>query len=115
MYVFYSNVVFTDINECSPDPCNTMFECEDRINEYHCKLIGWKLALIIVISLLVVLMVAIFIFLFETKLIIIMIRLVRVKSLYFFYLNLPLRDEIHNLRNFYEPFMNIHDIFMTGS
>ena len=27
----------------------------------------------------------------------------------------PLRDEIHNLRNFYEPFMNIHDIFMTGS
>ena len=27
----------------------------------------------------------------------------------------PLRDEIHNLRNFYEPFMNIHDMFMTGS
>ena len=28
---------------------------------------------------------------------------------------LPLRDEIHNLRNFYETFMKIHDIFMTGS
>nr|XP_022296130.1 integrin beta-like protein C isoform X1 [Crassostrea virginica] len=57
----------TDINECSPDPCNSIFECEDRINEYHCELIGWKLALIIVISLFVFLMVAIFIFYLKRK------------------------------------------------
>lgn len=27
----------------------------------------------------------------------------------------PLRDEIHDFKNFNEPFMKFHDIFMTGS
>ena len=49
-------------------------------------------------------------------------KIFKILSMYFHYFvinspwkRVPLRDEIHNLRNFYEPFMNIHDIFMTGS
>ena len=49
-------------------------------------------------------------------------RFFLILSMYFRYFiiispwrRVPLRDEIHNLRNFYETFMKIHDIFMTGS
>ena len=48
---------FTDTNECSADPCNFLFQCEDRINAYHCKLIGWKLALIVASSLMLILLI----------------------------------------------------------
>ena len=54
----YMNIYcFTDTNECSADPCNFLFQCEDRINAYHCKLIGWKLALIVASSLILILLI----------------------------------------------------------
>ena len=53
----YDIYCFTDTNECSADPCNFLFQCEDRINAYHCKLIGWKLALIVASSLMLILLI----------------------------------------------------------
>ena len=52
---------FSDINECYPDPCNFLFQCEDLINEYHCDLIEWKVALIIGILLIIILMIIFFV------------------------------------------------------
>lgn len=42
-----SRVFILDINECETAPCIFLFDCEDRINDYQCNLIEWKLALII--------------------------------------------------------------------
>lgn len=39
--------IFVDINECDPNPCIFLFECENRINGHPCNLLEWKLALII--------------------------------------------------------------------
>lgn len=38
---------FVDINECDPNPCIFLFDCEDHIDGYQCNLIQWELALMI--------------------------------------------------------------------
>lgn len=37
----------TDINECADQPCSLLFECVDHINEFSCKLVVWKLIVIV--------------------------------------------------------------------
>lgn len=44
---------FTDINECAGQPCSLLFECVDLINEFSCKLVVWKL-LVIVLAVLII-------------------------------------------------------------
>lgn len=59
---------FLDINECETGPCIFLFNCEDRINEYQCNLIEWKLALIILtFVMLSLLVICAFAYIFKRK------------------------------------------------
>ena len=41
----------TNINECAPEPCSVMFDCEDLINDYNCHINVLKLMAILLCSL----------------------------------------------------------------
>lgn len=51
---YTGNLCETDINECADRPCSLLFDCEDLINGFSCKLVVWKL-LVIVLAVLVIL------------------------------------------------------------
>lgn len=49
-FIYY----FTDINECAAQPCSLLFECEDLINGVSCKLVVWKLIVIVLAVLIII-------------------------------------------------------------
>ena len=44
----------TNINECAPEPCALMFDCEDLVNDYSCNINVPKLVAILLCSLVAV-------------------------------------------------------------
>ena len=44
----------TEINECAPEPCGTLYDCEDLINDYACVINVPKVLAIVICSLLLV-------------------------------------------------------------